>query len=344
MLSPFDSYSHFLKTPGGSLFSPSEVVESSIDLTDRPSRTRTRITPLEKMNDFLSSKDISPVRPPLKIPWEKASERTKRRHIRETDQAVGAVLEEVTPNQFSQLWQSFVKSNPYPRDTEKKGDDFDTALMKDLTECYQNASTWRTRLQILSILADKFTFSALKAWIPELTRYRFSAARKHALLHGRGVLPPQPLQTRMFVAQGQLDHFLDFITSPYVIQDLPFGEKSIKLSTREVIKVPNVIRTLIPESIVKQYLSYAEECGFKPLSCRTLLWILSVCSASERTSLQGLDYISCAGADAFDDLCNVVERLGDEFMGMTWAKEQREQLKAAKRYNKSDFKVIVYTL
>ena len=190
-------------------------------------------------------------------------------------------------------------------------------------------------------MADKLTFSALKTWIPEITRYRFSTARKHALLHGRGVLPPQPSQTRMFVSQSQLDHFLDFITSPYVVQDLPFGEKSIKISTKEVVKVPNVIRMLIPESIVKQYLSYAEECGFKPLSRRTLLRILSVCLASERKCLQSLDYISSAGAQAFDDLCNVTERLGDEFMGMSWAKEQKEQLKAAKRYLKSDYKVII---
>ena len=191
-------------------------------------------------------------------------------------------------------------------------------------------------------MADKVTFSELKTWIPELTRYRFSAARKHALLHGRGVLPRQPSLTRMFVSQSQLDYFLDFITSPYVVQDLPFGEKSIKLSTKEVVKVPNVIRMLIPESIVKQYLSYSEECGFKPLRRRTLLSILSVCSASERKCLQGLDYISSAGAEAFDDLCNIVERLGDELMGMSWAKEQKEQLKAAKRYLKSDFKVSVY--
>ena len=111
-------------------------------------------------------------------------------NVRKTHQAVGAVLEEVAPNQSSQLWQSFVESNPYPRDTKKKGDDFDTALIKALTEFYQNASTWRIRRQILSIMADNFTFSVLKAWIPELTRYRFNAARKHALLHGIGVLPP----------------------------------------------------------------------------------------------------------------------------------------------------------
>ena len=58
-----------------------------------------------------------------------------------------------------------------------------------------------------------------------------------------------------------------------------------------------------------------------------------------RKSLQGLDYISSAGAEAFDDLCDVVQRLGDSFMGMSWAKEQSERLRAATRYLKSDFKV-----
>ena len=65
----------------------------------------------------------------------------------------------------------------------------------------------------------------------------------------------------------------------------------------------------------------------------------SVCSASVRKSLQGLDYISSAGAEAFDDLCDVVQRLGNSFMGMSWAKEQSERLRAAKRYLKRYFKV-----
>ena len=143
----------------------------------------------------------------------------------------------------------------------------------------------------------------------------------------------------MAISQTQLDHFLDFITSPHVIQDLPYGEKSIKLSTKEIITVPNVVRMMIPESIVKQYLIYAEECAVAPLSRSTLLRILSICSASVRKSLQGVDYISSAGSQAFDDLSHVVDRLGEEVMGMSWAKEQNERLKAAKRYLKGDFKV-----
>ena len=108
------------------------------------------------------------------------------------------------------------------------------------------------------------------------------------------------------------------------------------LSTKEV---PNVIRMIIPERIVIQYTAYCQESGFTPLSCATLLQILSKCAASIRTSVQGLDYVSAAGAEAFDDLCDVVETLGDVGQGMGWAKQQENNLRASKRYLKSDFKV-----
>ena len=60
---------------------------------------------------------------------------------------------------------------------------------------------------------------------------------------------------------------------------------------------------------------------------------------SVRTSLQGLDYVNSAGAEAFDDLCDVVETLADVGQGMGWAKQQEDNLRASKRYLKSDFKV-----
>ena len=322
----------FSQTPATSVYSP----------TDEDDPLTPEWKPLEKLNSFLESRDISPVRHPMKTQWEEASERTKRRHTRKAKQAVDAVLDEVAPNQSDQLWQSLVTSkslgqHPLSTDDEERTDE---VLMQALAECYRNANNWQTRRQILSIMADKVSYKAVQKWIPNLTRYRFSEARKHILVEGRGVAPSlQSPQTRMAVSQTQLDHFLDFITSPHVIQDLPFGEKSIKLSTKEIITVPNVIRMIIPESIVKQYLTYSKECGFTPLSRRTLLRILTICSASVRKSLQGLDYISSAGSQAFDDLADVVNRLGDEFMGMTWAREQKERLKSAKRYLKVDFKV-----
>jgi hypothetical protein len=59
------------------------------------------------------------------------------------------------------------------------------------------------------------------------------------------------------------------------------------------------------------------------------LRILAVCPASTRKSLQGLDYVTSAGLQAFEDLAGVVERLGDAGQGMGWTKDIQIRLRAA---------------
>ena len=194
-------------------------------------------------------------------------------------------------------------------------------------------------------MADKMDFETLQNWLPGLTRYRFKIARHHRILHGRGSVVSTVSSGRMYVSPKQLDHFLDFITSAHIMQDLPFGEKTLKLSTKEEIAVPNVIRTLIPERIVQQYNAFCRESGFVPMARSTLLAILNVCSASTRNSLQGLDYFTAQGAKAFEDLEGVVEEIGEKCgKGSLWVKEKKEQLKSAKRYLKGDYKVLDFLL
>ncbi|PFX17152.1 hypothetical protein AWC38_SpisGene18536 [Stylophora pistillata] len=169
-------------------------------------------------------------------------------------------------------------------------------------------------------MADKVSFKALKTRLPNLSRYRFNIAWHHILLHGRSATVPLVENKRMKVSPPQLDHFLAFITSSYVMQDLPFGEKTLKLSSNSEIRVANVVRTMIPEQIVQQYQSYWHETGSVPISRSTLYRILKVCSAFIRKSLQGLDYVSAEGAKAFDELAAVVENLGDYSRGACIAK------------------------
>ena len=212
-------------------------------------------------------------------------------------------------------------------------------MISALAECYRAADSWETRRQILSIMADKLTLNQLRYWIPDLSQYRFTEARHRCIECGRGAPVLTVPTPRIRVSIAQMDHFIAFITSPYIIQELPFGERTVMLSTKETIKVPNVIRMIIPERIVIQYMTYCQESGFTPLSRATILRILSKCAASVRTSVQGLDYVSARGAEAFDDLCDVVETLEDVGQGIGWAKQQENNLRASKRYLKSDFKV-----
>ena len=113
----------------------------------------------------------------------------------------------------------------------------------------------------------------------------------------------------MRIDSKQLDHFLSYITSPYVVQDLPFGQHYVHLSSCEVLETPNVICMMIPQHILLQYQELCKESGFQLFSRNTALRILPACGSTIRKSLQGLDYIAADGAKAFDDLCKLVEWL-----------------------------------
>lgn len=88
--------------------------------------------------------------------------------------------------------------------------------------------------------------------------------------------------------------------------DMPFRERTLKLSDGESITVPDVIRNIIPSRIISQYFSYCKETidddEFQPLGASSLFAILNKCSASMRKSLAGLDTFSCDGSTAFDQL------------------------------------------
>ena len=124
---------------------------------------------------------------------------------------------------------------------------------------------------------DKVRYKTLLKYVPDLTKYRYTEAKRHCLTHGRGMSVLHERAPRRDVSPSQTEHFMMFITSPHIMQDLPFGQRSIVLSDKTTIKVSNVIRTLIPERVVQQYTAYCDECNFRALSRSTLLRVLSVC-------------------------------------------------------------------
>ena len=125
-------------------------------------------------------------------------------------------------------------SNPMNKQYASSGADneasADTVLMDALAECYRVANGWEVRRPILSIMADRLTLARIRKWIPNLSQWCYTEAKRHCLLYGRG----QPVQSlsperRTVVSSDKVEHFVGFITSPLVIQDLPFDEKVIKL-------------------------------------------------------------------------------------------------------------------
>lgn len=81
------------------------------------------------------------------MPWDMASDRTQRFHIRKAKQVVDAALGEIAPQDTEKLWISLVQSKVAAQQTSDEAIDF--KLADALAECYKNAGHWGSRRQIL---------------------------------------------------------------------------------------------------------------------------------------------------------------------------------------------------
>ena len=175
-------------TPAGSFYlSPCEDTFSDVSFDDlQVSQNR----PLDALNTYFVSRDVSPVRSQLQTSWEKTSGRTKRYYTRKASQGVAALVQGMTPHETGPLFRALCSSDALRHQLCDKGDsdegNMDVTLMEALAECYQAASRWETRRQILSIMADKVRYKTLLKFIPGLTKYRFTEAKCHCLTFGRG--------------------------------------------------------------------------------------------------------------------------------------------------------------
>ena len=307
---------------------------SSSDTKDRnPALQR------KKLNEFLSvcGRSDVPIGQPKKK-WQNMSMRARKTHVTKAASAIVSALEVITPGDAGSLWKAVQSSHIVE---EKLGvqSPTDQKYLEALAETFRNAAGWDTRRQVLAIMADLVPLTEFQKFIPGLTEYRFKVARLHILKHGRGAAVPMSRTPRVRIDDLRLDHFLEFITSPHVIQDLPFGQRYLHLSNGSVLETPNVIRSMIQARICAQYRQYCKESGITPFSETTMKRLLTVCAATVRKSLQGLDYISADGAKAFDELLDVVSKLENNGRDHAWVCRCEKALKEGKQYIKTDYKV-----
>ena len=125
---------------------PCSIYKPPESSDDSDNETRSSGTSRDKLNEFLSSRDISPIRSKLNTAWHVTKERTKRHYVRKARQAVHAVIEEIAPKDTDSLWEALILSRgtacQFPLDPK---DHADTTLNEALTEYYNNAGHWTTR-------------------------------------------------------------------------------------------------------------------------------------------------------------------------------------------------------
>lgn len=283
------------------------------------------------LDNFLQSCGLSPVKKQLKINWNLSSERTQYDYSMKTKQIFEQVVNVLAPGQGSHLLDSVMNSNPSTSSDK---------TLEILSTAYDLSSDWGTQRQILSVFANNFTFKEMSTCIPNLTKYRYTAARKHASEKGQG----QPVQILPYTREGLSEHqikcFIDFVMSPSVMTDSPFLETKLKLSNGELYQVPQIILNSVRSRVVEQYQTFCRESGISDVaSDRSYMRILQAIEPNIRKSMKGLDNYAADGAKGIDDLKKIVNVLGKRLKGKEWEDGILLQLSNCKQYLKLDYKV-----
>ena len=231
---------------------------------------------LKKLNDFLVSRDCSPVRYRVKGMLSEAAERTKREHLRKVRQGIVAVVETIAPGQEDETWAELTRSgildaqfNARKMGRSRMQIEADHSIHA-LAAAYRQSEARVTKLQILSIIVDIFPQRQIQDLLPEITKYQLFQAKKHLISYGRGQPLPAIPKDCVSVTLPKIDHFIGFISSPHFVQDVAHGTRTLKLSSGETISMPNVVRNMVAARIIKQYVSYCKEIAFNHLSEREL--------------------------------------------------------------------------
>ena len=134
---------------------------------------------LNQAIDEISGGRISPIQSTLDSPWGDITQRQRTYYIRKAKEVVNTTLSILTPGQEELLWECLSKQNTYtPSKTENKN-------MERLLSAYNQAASWHTRRQILSLFVNDFSKLELQKLIPGLTVWRIDEARKHVTSEGK---------------------------------------------------------------------------------------------------------------------------------------------------------------
>ena len=292
-------------TPG---FSAGRDFQDSESESECPARPKSRVldvfnSSMLNLAEIAGKQSIDPLKSQLEH-WEDCSEMEKQTYVRTAKEACQLVCHVIAPRDGEKLFQvvQLQQNCGIARDTG----------LEALIAAYKKAPSKALKTQILSIYANRFTATELKAIhrpFENLSDRQIKKARAHSSSKGSGNPLTKIPQHRVRLDKGKLDHFMEFTSRPYFYQDVAFGTRKLKLESGEEIVMPNIVRTVARCTIINQYLDFCKEDNFTPLSRATMWRILEVQEASQRKSLKGLDNTAADGAEGFETLYVIVDQL-----------------------------------
>ena len=145
----------------------------------------------------LSGGRISPILSTLNTSWDDMSKTKQKYYLRKAKDSICTGLSVLSPGQEEELWSSLRREKLLNKDsavgTGRRSFDPKSGLIDVLIKSYNQAESWQTKRQILSLFANDFSRSQLMN-IPTLSKWRIDEARQHATKVGEGLhIPQEPI-------------------------------------------------------------------------------------------------------------------------------------------------------
>ncbi|CAC5406322.1 unnamed protein product [Mytilus coruscus] len=129
-------------------------------------------TELENVSSILRKGSISPLKSQLKTPIDEASSRTVRIYKRKAVQGIDTLIECIAPGQSNKLFKHITSHG-------RNNEDTDSQLTRMIVRLYNGSDKNDVKLQLLSMIANKYSKSQLQNLIPGLKVWRIDQARRH---------------------------------------------------------------------------------------------------------------------------------------------------------------------
>lgn len=222
---------------------------------------------------------------------------TKAKRVNAACHITDAVMSVFAPDAPNQMKKMVCEKDRGEAWGNKKHSGKFTGIVEDAIEQYMNATSRQARLQMLGVIAPWFKWKELEKFIPGLTSYTWKEARRFSKTFKSGLVMPEASRIRERYDKKKVIAFLQFLTSPEVASELPFGEVTVRDSKGEKREIPNLLRTSVNSRIIQQYKVLMEyrRASHLVMSDSTMMRILKTCKATTRKSMKGIDYLTYEG-------------------------------------------------
>ena len=190
--------------------------------------------------------------------------------------------------------EEFIKKVLNSSDEEDNSDDDIPDDLVEFLRLYPDSDSI-SKMIILSLIDhNKYSKNEIMAFFG-CSRYKIDHARSWKAKNQGNLVPEKVRFTRNRLNIIKVEHFLDFVFSSGLLQDVSYGVHKIKFDSGTKETIPKAILTTRYSHAIGFYKQNSLKNQYEPLSDSTLWGILKAIKPSQRKSLAGLDDISAAG-------------------------------------------------